>query len=180
MSGISSRCKTLFLTLFFRVKPATLRVYLHSLAAFLQFLAGSRPWLRHLELNSSQLLTIHGKVKNVAKSLVADVLKDKVERHAKGEDSLDLEPAQVAEYLEGERVKRVRQLLEESAGRQLSRAERTDIRNCLALQILFANAKRAGDVTHFRKEAVIAAEGEDVEVEVSTALNKIDKYANAF
>jgi hypothetical protein len=71
----------------------------------------------------------------------------KVEQHAKGDDRLDLEPAQMAEYLEGARVLRARQLLEESAGRQLSRAELTDIRNCLALQILLANAKRAGDVT---------------------------------
>jgi len=122
-------------------------------------------------------------MKNVAKSLVADVLKEKMERHAKGEDKLDLEPGQVAKYLEGDRVVRAWQLLEESAGRQLSRPERTDIRNCLALQILLANAKRAGDVTHLRKEAIMQAEskdGQDVEVEVSTALNKIDKYAHAF
>ena len=169
--------------MFFRVKPATLRVYLHSLVAFIQFLAGSRPWLRHLDLASSQLQTLTGKIKNIAKSLVTDVLKDKVEQHAKGDDRLDLEPAQMAEYLEGARVLRARQLLEESAGRQLSRAELTDIRNCLALQILLANAKRAGDVTHIRKVAILEAEsldGEDAEVEVSTALNKIDKYAHAF
>ena len=122
-------------------------------------------------------------MKNIAKSLVTDVLKDKVERHAKGDDRLDLEPAQMAEYLEGARVVRARQLLEESAGKQLSRAESTDIRNSLALQILLANAKRAGDVTHIRKVAIMEAEskkGEDAEVEVSTALNKIDKYAHAF
>jgi len=164
--------------MFFRVKSATLRVYLHSLVGFLQFLAGSRPWLRHLNLTSSQVITLGGKMKNVAKSLVGDVLKEKVERHAKGEDKLDLEPGQVAKYLDGQRVVRARQLLEESAGRQLSRPERTDIRNCLALQILLANAKRAGDVTHLRKEAILQAkskDGEDVEVEVSTALNKIYK-----
>ena len=88
----------------------------------------------------------------------------------------------MAEYLEGARVVRARQLLE-SAGRQFSRAERMDIRNSLALQILLANAKRAGDVTHIRKVAIMEAEskeGEDAEVEVSTALNKIDKYAHAF
>jgi len=160
--------------MFFRVKPATLRVYLHSLAGFLQFLAGSRPWLRHVDLTSSQLLTVYGKVKNIAKSPIVDVLKDKVERHARGDDKLDLEPAQVAAYLDSSRVQRVRQLLEESAGRQLSRAERTDLRNCLALQILLANAKRAGDVTHLRRQAIIEAEsrdGKDNEVEVSTALN---------
>ena len=89
----------------------------------------------------------------------------------------------MAAYLNSTRVQRARQLLEESAGRQLSRAERTDIRNCLALQILLANAKGAGDVTHLRKEAIMEAEstdGRDVEVEVSTALKKIDKYAHAF
>jgi hypothetical protein len=51
----------------------------------MQFLAGSRPWLRHLDLSSSQLLTLSGNMKNIAKSLVTDVLKDKVERHAKGD-----------------------------------------------------------------------------------------------
>jgi len=112
-----------------------------------------------------------------------DVLKEKVERHANGEDKLDLEPGQVADYLEGARVERARQLLEESAGRQLSRAEHRDIKNCLTLQILLANAKRAGNVTHLRKEAMMEAEskdGQDVEVEVSTTLNKIDKYDHAF
>ena len=64
----------------------------------------------------------------------------------------------MAAYLDSTRVQRARQLLEESAGRQLSRAERTDIRNCLALQILLANAKGAGDVTHLRKEAIMEAE----------------------
>ena len=115
--------------------------------------------------------------------MIDDVLKENVERHAKGDDKLDLEPGQVAAYLDSTRVQRARQLLEESAGRQLSRAERTDIRNCLALQILLANVKGAGDVTHLRKEAIMEAEstdGRDVEVEVSTALNKIDKYAHAF
>ena len=71
----------------------------------------------------------------------------------------------MAAYLDSTRVQRARQLLEESAGRQLSRAERTDIRNCLALQILLANAKGAGDVTHLRKEAE-STDGRDVEVEV--------------
>ena len=60
-------------------------------------------------------------------------------------------------------------MLEESAGRQLSRAKPTDIRNYLALQIILANAKRAGDVTHIRKEPIMEAEskeGQDAEVEV--------------
>ena len=171
--------------MFFRVKPATLRVYVHSLAGFLQFLAGSRPWLRHLDLISSQLLTVHGKVNNIAKSLMADVLKDKVERYVRGDDRLDLEPVQVAAYLDNSRVQRVRQLLEEYAGRQLSRAERTDLRKSLALQILLANAKRAGDVTHLRREAIMQAESidrKDIEVEVSTALynNKITELRTIF
>ena len=105
---------------------------------------------------------------------MADVLKDKVESHARGDDKLDLEPAQVAAYLDSSRIKRVRRLLEESLDRELSRAERTDVRNSLALQILLANAKRAGDVTHLRREAIMQAEsidGKDIEVEVSTALN---------
>lgn len=53
----------------------------------------------------------------MAKSLQADVLKDKVERHAKGEDKLDLETGQVVAYLESSRVERARELLEEFTGR---------------------------------------------------------------
>ena len=120
---------------------------------------------------SSQLKRIEEKIKNVAKSLRTDVLKDKVERHARGEDQLDLEPGQVAGYLEGIRVKMVEALLgEAAAGSELSRPERTDARNSLALQILLTNAKRAGDVTHLRRADVIKAEaieGADVEIEVS-------------
>lgn len=44
----------------------------------------------------------------MAKSLVADVLKENVGRHAKGEDKLDILPAQVAESLEGARDGRAR------------------------------------------------------------------------
>ena len=157
--------------IFFRVTPSTLRVYIHSLAGFLQFLAGSRPWLRHLDLVSGQLKTLEERIKNIGKSLRTDVLKDKVERHARGDDKLDLEPGQVAAYLESGRIQGARALLEESAaGRELSRAERTDVRNSLALQILLTNAKRAGDVTHLRRADVMSAqsvEGADVEIEVS-------------
>ena len=42
-------------------------VCIYSLVGFLQFLARSRPCLRHLDMTSSQLLTLYGKVKNVAK-----------------------------------------------------------------------------------------------------------------
>jgi hypothetical protein len=84
---------------------------------------------------------------------------------------LDLELGQVAAYLESGRIQGVRALLEESAaGRELSRAERTDVRNSLALQILLTNAKRAGDVTHLRRADVMSAqsvESGDVEIEVS-------------
>ena len=144
---------------------------MHSLTGFLQFLAGSRSWLRHLDLVSGQLKTVAEKMKNISKSLRTDVLKDKVERHARGEDKLDLEPAHVAAYLESTRLERVRALLGESAaGRELTRAERTDVRNSLALQILLTNAKRAGDVTHLRRDDVMkieSIEGGDVEIEVS-------------
>jgi hypothetical protein len=120
---------------------------------------------------SGQLKTLEERVKNIGKSLRTEVLKDKVERHARGDDKLDLEPGQVAAYLESRRIEGVRALLGESAaGRELSRAERTDVRNSLALQILLTNAKRAGDVTHLRRADVMAAqsvEGGDVEIEVS-------------
>jgi hypothetical protein len=120
---------------------------------------------------SGQLKTLQERVKNIGKSLRTDVLKDKVEHHARGDDKLDLEPGQVAAYLESRRIDRMKALLGESAaGRELSRAERTDVRNSLALQILLTNAKRAGDVTHLRRADVMAAqsvEGGDVEIEVS-------------
>ena len=88
-------------------------MYIHSLAGFLQFLAGSRPWLPHLDLVSGQLKTLEERVKNIGKSFRTDVLKDKVERHARGDDKLDLE--QVAAYLESRRIEGVRALLGESA-----------------------------------------------------------------
>lgn len=127
-------------------------------------------WLRHLGLVSEELLAIHAKMKNISKSWKQDVLKDKVQRHASGESQLDLEPAHVAEYLEGKQVEAAAGLLRQSAeGRQLSRTERVSIRNTLALQIVLTNAKRSGDVTHLRREAVMNAsspDGGDVEIEV--------------
>jgi hypothetical protein len=36
------------------------------------------------------------RMKNIGKSLRTDILKDIVERHASGDDKLDLEPGQVA------------------------------------------------------------------------------------
>jgi hypothetical protein len=62
---------------------------------------------------SGQLKTLEERVKNIGKSLRTDVLKDKVERHARG-DKLDLEPGQVAAYLESRRIEGVR---ESAAGR---------------------------------------------------------------
>ena len=77
----------------------------------------------------------------------------------------------MAAYLESTRLEGVRALLgEAAAGRELTRAERTDVRNSLALQILLTNAKRAGDVTHLRRDDVRKMEsvdGGDVEIEVS-------------
>ena len=61
---------------------------------------------------SGQLKTLEERVKNIGKSLRTDVLKDKVERHARGDDKLDLE--QVAAYLESRRIEGVR---ESAAGR---------------------------------------------------------------
>jgi hypothetical protein len=51
---------------------------MHSLAGFLQFLAGSRPWLRHLDLVSGQLKTLEERMKNIGKSLRTDILKKKM------------------------------------------------------------------------------------------------------
>jgi hypothetical protein len=47
------------------------------------------------------------------------------------------------------------------------------VRNSLCLQLLLTNAKRVGDVTHLRREAVLNAKsdkGSDIEVEVSTTI----------
>jgi hypothetical protein len=53
--------------------------------------------------------------------------------------------------------------------RELSRAECTDVRNSLALQILLTNAKCAGDITHLREDVMKSqsVDGDDVEIEVS-------------
>ncbi|XP_071123927.1 uncharacterized protein [Mytilus edulis] len=153
-----------------RVKPATLRVYLHSLAGFLQFLAGKGTWLRHLRLLADQLTTLSETMKTVSKSLKEDVLIAKVASHARGEDILDLEPAQIAKYLDGQRPTRARTVIEKAErGEQLSRAEKMDARNILCLQLLLSNAKRAGDITHLRRADVLAAvavDGTDIEIEV--------------
>lgn len=151
-------------------------MYLHSLAGFLQFLAGSRSWVRHLTLTTEELNTIGAKIKNISKTLKEDVLKDRVERHARGEDRLDIEPAQVAAYLEGERPRRASQLLQQlEEGHTISQRDKLDIRNTLCLQLLLTNAKRAGDVTHLRRQSIMNLEsedGKDVEVEVSARSRK--------
>jgi hypothetical protein len=149
-------------------------VYLHSLSGFVQFIAGSRSWLRHLETNTEEILTTSEKIKNMTKSLKGDVLKDRVERHSRGEDQLDLEPKQVASYLEGDRPRHASNLLQRAAsGISLTRVQSLQVRNSLCLQLLLTNAKRVGDVTHLRREAVLNAKsdkGSDIEVEVSTTI----------
>lgn len=72
----------------------------HALVGFQQFSAGSRSWHRHLDLTFNEVKWREAKVKNIAKSLKEVVWKDKLESHAKGDDILDIEPGQVATYLE--------------------------------------------------------------------------------
>jgi hypothetical protein len=60
-------------------------------------------YVDHLDLVSGQLKTLEERMKNIGKSLRTDILKDIVERHASGDDKLDLEPA----YLESRRVEGV-------------------------------------------------------------------------
>ena len=95
-----------------------------------------------------------------------------MERHAKGEDQLDLETEQVASYLEGDR--HASNLLQRaSSAISLTRVQSLQLRNSLCLQLLLTNAKRAGDVTHLRREALLNAKsdkGSDIEVEVSTTI----------
>ena len=99
-------------------------------------------------------------------------MKNRVERHARGEDQLDLEPEQVASYLEGGRSRRASNLLQRVASEvSLTRVQSLEIRNSLCLQLL-ANAKRARDVVHLQREAVLNAKsdkGNDVEVEVKVS-----------
>ena len=110
-------------------------------------------------------------MKTVSKSLKEDVLIAKVASHARGEDIVDLEPAQIAKYLDGQRPTRARRVIEKAErGEQLSRAEKMDARNILCLQLLLSNAKRAGDITHLRRADVLAAvavDGTDIEIEVN-------------
>jgi ribosomal protein L22 len=100
-------------------------------------------------------------------------LKNRVERHTRGEDQLDLEPEQVASYLEGGRSRRASNLLQRVASEvSLTRVQSLEIRNSLCLQLLLANAKRARDVVHLQREAVLNAKsdkGNDVEVEVKVS-----------
>jgi hypothetical protein len=47
-----------FIAIIPKTTPSTLGDYLHSLAGFIQFLAGSRLWLCHLDVVSGQLKNI--------------------------------------------------------------------------------------------------------------------------
>lgn len=64
----------------FRYKAPSLKTYLGFLAAFLDFLAGSKKWGRKLELDSNDIQIVKVGIKGVAASLKDDEQKEIVER----------------------------------------------------------------------------------------------------
>ncbi|CAC5379903.1 unnamed protein product [Mytilus coruscus] len=91
------------------------------------FLAGDNVF-RHLSLGSERLTTLPETMKTVTAWLKEDVSSGVVS-HARGEDILDLDPAHVAEYLQGARPARAADILTKAErGEQLSRAERREDR----------------------------------------------------
>ncbi len=62
------------------MRADSLKVYCHSLAAFLTFLGSSATWLRHLRMTANQMAVLVNVVKQVAKSLKQDILVEQVER----------------------------------------------------------------------------------------------------
>lgn len=92
---------------------------------------------------------------------------------ATGQNKLEVEPYMVGDYIDGPRPAAVAKLLK--SGAKLSRNDWTKVRDCLALQCLLNNAKRAGDIRHLPIEQVLTAEvpadkNRKVELSVSNIL----------
>ena len=67
------------------------------------------------------------------------------------EKLLDIEPWMVGRYTNGSIPVQVTGLLEAAASRVLRQREALAVRDSLCLQLVLANAKRVGDITHIKE-----------------------------
>ena len=127
-------------------------------------------------MTTGELQTTIAKVKSISKSLLKEVLQDAVKRQAEGRDVLDIHSKDIGKYLASDRVKRLRDMLQRKSQANLyTRQEKLDIRGSLILQLLFTNAKRAGDVANLTVDEVKCAEeteDEETVVELRVVTHK--------
>ena len=71
-------------------------------------------------------------------------------RKAAGQQALDIEPWMVGRYTTGSSPVNATGLLEAATSRVLAQREALAVRDSLCLQLVLANAKRGGDITHIR------------------------------
>ena len=109
-------------------------------------------------MTTDELQTTAAKVKSIAKCLLKEVTQDAVKKQAEGGDVLDIESKDIGKYLTSDRVKRLRNILQRRSQATLfTRQEKLDVRGSLILQLLFTNAKRAGDVANLTVAEVKSA-----------------------
>ena len=122
------------------------------------FLSGRRDLLQQLKMTTGELQTTVAKIKSISKSLLKEVMQDAVKRQVEGRDVLDIESKDIGKYLASDRVKRLRDMLQQKSQANLfTRLEKLDVRGSLILQLLFTNAKRAGDVANLTVDEVKSA-----------------------
>ena len=106
-------------------------------------------------MTTEELQTTAAKLKYVAKSLLKEVMNEAVKKQAEGGDVLDIESKDIGKYLISERVKRLCSILQErTLASFFTRKDKLDVRGSLILQLLFTNAKRAGDVANLTVDEV--------------------------
>lgn len=132
-------------------------------------------------MTSDHVAQIAAKVKLITQSLQRDIGREAVEAAGQNpEGSLPLQPWMAGGYLEGNQPLMARELLHRHlAGDELKRNEFCAVRNCLALQLLLSNFKRAGDISSLERNAILEArcesEEEGVEIFVSWAFQHLNR-----
>ena len=109
-------------------------------------------------MTTGELQTTAAKVKSIAKSLLKDAMQEAVKKQAEGGDVLDIESKDIGKYLTSDCVKRLRDMLQQrSQATVFTQQEKLDVRGSLILQLLFTNAKRAGDIANLTVVEVTSA-----------------------
>lgn len=145
---------------YFRIRARSVKSYLHSLANFLEFLSGEDVWLKRLGMSSQDMLTVKQKMLTIASSLKEDINRQAVEEAGQAEEgALQLEPWMVGAYLDGPDREICRGLIQRAAihHEPLTNREFCSVRNSLVLQLLVTNFKRAGDLSHLKRDTVLNA-----------------------